>query len=105
MLTPLLALQSALAAFTTYYLWAWISGARAAQSAPDAPPEARDTTAPSAAHLGIGLVTNFFDTLGIGSFAPTTAIYKFFKFVPDRLIPGTLNVGHTIPTITQAFIY
>ena len=25
--------------------------------------------------------------------------------VPDRLIPGTLNVGHTLPTITQAFIY
>ena len=105
MLSPLLALQSALAAFTAYYLWAWFTGARAAQSAPDAPAEARDTATPSPAHLGIGLVTNFFDTLGIGSFAPTTAIYKFFKFVPDRLIPGTLNVGHTIPTIIQAFIY
>jgi uncharacterized membrane protein YfcA len=105
MLTPLVALQSALAAFTLYYLSAWYRGAQAAQSAPDAPPEAKDRTMPNAAHLGIGLVTNFFDTLGIGSFAPTTAIYKFFKFVPDRLIPGTLNVGHTIPTIIQAFIY
>jgi uncharacterized membrane protein YfcA len=59
----------------------------------------------TAMELGTGFVTNFFDTLGIGSFAPTTAIYKFFKIVPDRLIPGTLNVGHTLPTITQAFIY
>ena len=105
MLTPLLALQAALAAFTAYYLAAWYKGAQAAHSAASAPPEARDTAMPGAAHLGIGLVTNFFDTLGIGSFAPTTAIYKFFKFVPDRLIPGTLNVGHTIPTIIQAFIY
>ena len=105
MLTPLLALQSALAAFTIYYLTAWYTGARAAQKAADAPPEAKDTRPPGPAHLGIGLVTNFFDTLGIGSFAPTTAIYKFFKFVPDRLIPGTMNVGHTLATITQAFIY
>src|SRR5688572_564931 len=105
MLSPLLALQSALAAFTAYYLGAWYTGAHAAHSVADAPPEAKDTTMPNGAHLGIGLVTNFFDTLGIGSFAPTTAIYKFFKIVPDRLIPGTLNVGHTLPTITQAFIY
>ena len=55
--------------------------------------------------LGVGLVTNFFDTLGIGWFAPTTATFKFFKMVPDRLIPGTLNVGHTIPTIMQAFLF
>ena len=59
----------------------------------------------SSLELGTGFVTNFFDTLGIGSFAPTTAIFKFFKLVPDRLIPGTLNVGHTLPTIAQAFIY
>jgi uncharacterized membrane protein YfcA len=25
--------------------------------------------------------------------------------VPDRLIPGTLNAGHTLPTMLQAFIY
>ncbi|NQW05358.1 MAG: sulfite exporter TauE/SafE family protein [Acidobacteria bacterium] len=52
-----------------------------------------------------GAVTNFFDTLGIGSFAPTTAVFKFLKMVPDRLMPGTLNVGHTLPAIAQAFIY
>ena len=55
--------------------------------------------------MGTGFVTNFFDTLGIGSFAPITAIFKFFKLVDDRMIPGTMNVGNTIPTVTQAFIF
>jgi uncharacterized membrane protein YfcA len=52
-----------------------------------------------------GFVTNFFDTLGIGCFAQQTAIFKFFKLVDDKLIPGTLNVGNTINTVTQAFIF
>ena len=55
--------------------------------------------------LGTGFITNFFDTLGIGSFAQQTAIFKFFKLVDDRLIPGTMNVGNTIPTVIQAFIF
>jgi uncharacterized membrane protein YfcA len=45
------------------------------------------------------------DTLGIGSFAQQTAIFKFFKLVDDRVIPGTMNVGNTICTTTQAFIF
>lgn len=53
----------------------------------------------------IGFVTNFFDTLGIGSFAPTTAIFKLRKLVPDEKIPGTLNVGHALPTVAQALIF
>jgi uncharacterized membrane protein YfcA len=53
----------------------------------------------------IGFVTNFFDTLGIGSFAPTTSLFKLWRLVPDERIPGTLNVGHTIPTIVEALIY
>ena len=60
---------------------------------------------PSALHLATGFVTNFFDTLGIGSFATTTAIFKFKRMIADELYPGTLNVGHTFPTIFQAFIY
>ena len=59
----------------------------------------------SPAALGVGAVANFFDTLGIGSFAPTTAAIKFFKLTKDELIPGTLNVGHAIPTIAQALIF
>lgn len=60
---------------------------------------------PTAEHHGIGLVTNFFDTLGIGSFAPTTSIFRLRRLVPDDLIPGTLNVGHAVPVAVQAFIY
>jgi uncharacterized membrane protein YfcA len=55
--------------------------------------------------LGTGFVTNFFDTLGIGSFAPQTSIFKFFRLVDDRIIPGTMNVGNTMPTVAQAFIF
>ena len=61
--------------------------------------------APSLLQLATGFITNFFDTLGIGSFATTTAIFKLKKMVSDELFPGTLNVGHTLPTIFQAFIY
>ena len=50
-------------------------------------------------------MTNFFDTLGIGSFAPTTSMFKLNRLVPDEKIPGTLNVGHALPTIAQAFIF
>ncbi|MGH9372567.1 MAG: permease, partial [Vicinamibacterales bacterium] len=41
----------------------------------------------------------------IGSFATTTTVFRLRNMVPDRIIPGTLNAGHTLPTITQAFIY
>ena len=60
---------------------------------------------PTATELGIGFGTNFFDTLGIGSYAPTTALFKLFKLVPDERIPGTLNVGHTPPVLLQVPIF
>jgi uncharacterized membrane protein YfcA len=60
---------------------------------------------PSLWESAVGFVTNFFDTLGIGSFAPTTSIYKLKKMVPDERIPGTMHVGHTPPVIIQAFIF
>jgi uncharacterized membrane protein YfcA len=104
-MSPLVGLLGALGAFTVFYLAAWTTGAARARHAASAPPEATSGGIPSVGQLGLGFVTNFFDTLGIGSFAPTTAIFKFFKMVPDRLIPGTLNVGHTLPTIAQAFIF
>ena len=53
----------------------------------------------------IGFVGNFFDTLGIGSFATETAMLKFMKQSEDRLIPGTLNVANAIPTVAQAIIF
>lgn len=54
---------------------------------------------------GIGFVTNFFDALGIGSFATATALLKIFDQSEDRLIPGTLNVGFTLAVILEAFIF
>jgi uncharacterized membrane protein YfcA len=60
---------------------------------------------PSMLECGIGFATDFLDTLGIGSFATTTSLFRLRSLVPDRLLPGTLNVGHALPTIVQAFIY
>jgi hypothetical protein len=56
---------------------------------------AQDVRMPSAGEVVVGFGTEFFDTLGIGSFAPTTPIFKLFGMLPDELIPGTLIVGHT----------
>jgi uncharacterized membrane protein YfcA len=55
--------------------------------------------------LVIGFVTNFFDTLGIGSFATTTAAFRLFHLVPDELIPGTLIVGDALSVLTQAVLF
>jgi uncharacterized membrane protein YfcA len=60
---------------------------------------------PKPIEVGVGFITNFFDTLGIGSFAPTTSLFKLLGLVPDERIPGTLNVGHTPPTVAQALIF
>ena len=60
---------------------------------------------PSWLEVGVGFITDFFDTLGIGSFAPTTTMFKFWKLAPDERIPGTLNVGHALPTIAEALIF
>jgi uncharacterized membrane protein YfcA len=60
---------------------------------------------PTLAELAIGFGTNFFDTLGIGSFATTTAIYRLFRLVPDELIPGTMVVGHALPVVVQALFF
>jgi uncharacterized membrane protein YfcA len=60
---------------------------------------------PSVEALGLGAVVNFFDTLGIGSFATTTAWLKFRKLVPDRLIPPTMVVGLTPPAMAQSIIF
>jgi len=66
---------------------------------------AESAIAPPPAATITGFVTNFFDTLGIGSFATTTSIFRQWRLVPDELIPGTLNVGHALPAIAQAFIF
>ncbi|HMD34325.1 MAG TPA: sulfite exporter TauE/SafE family protein [Vicinamibacterales bacterium] len=60
---------------------------------------------PDPLRVALGAVTAFFDTLGIGSFATTTTMFRLGDMVPVKLIPGTLNVGHTLSTIAQAFIF
>jgi uncharacterized membrane protein YfcA len=87
----------ALGGFAAFYLINWLSAIRQKRDG--------ESIAPGPIHAGIGFVTNFFDTLGIGSFATTTSFYKLRNLVKDEIIPGTLNVGHTLPTIAQAFIY
>ena len=60
---------------------------------------------PRAEAIALGAVVNFLDTLGIGSFAPTTAWFKFRRMVPDRLIPPTLLCGLTPPAMAQSIIF
>lgn len=55
--------------------------------------------------VALGAVTNFFDTLGIGSFAPTIAWMRFRRLVDDRLIPLTMLAGYTVPAILQGVIF
>ena len=104
MTQPVYLLLGALALFAIAYVIGWAIYAKRAAAHRDTPPEARPAGT-SIVHVLTGAVTNFFDALGIGSFATTTAIFRFFKSVPDRVIPGTLNVGHTLPTVAQAFIF
>jgi uncharacterized membrane protein YfcA len=60
---------------------------------------------PKGEALALAAVTNFFDTLGIGSFAPTIAWFRFRKMVPDKLMPLTMFIGYTIPAILQGVIF
>ena len=53
----------------------------------------------------IGFVVNFFDVLGIGAFAPQTALLKFTKQTRDKQIPGTMNVANTLPVLFQALVF
>src|ERR1700722_1567129 len=91
------ALFIAISLVTVAFVSFWWRSAAAAQGA-------ETPKAPSIVDILIGFVTNFFDMLGIGSFAPTTAAFKLGKLVSDEKIPGTLNVGHTLPTAAEAFI-
>lgn len=105
-LHPITALMSALGVLTLVYVAGWRRAAMAVRGLANrqASP-ATDTRFPTPVMIGLGAVTNFFDALGIGSFATSTAAFRFLKMVPDRVIPGTLNAGHTLPTISQAFIF
>jgi len=95
--TAKLVLFGALGAITVVFILAWVRGVRRAR--------ASGGVVPTPLELALGFVTNFFDTLGIGSFASTTSVFKLRRMVPDERIPGTLNVGHALPTVAQALIF
>ena len=105
MLTPKNGLLLLLAAFIVTYVVVWVKASRRARQTLSGDDPAVQLGWPTPLENLIGFVTNFFDTLGIGSFAPTTSVYKLKNIVPDRIIPGTLNVGHTPAVIVQAFIF
>lgn len=68
-------------------------------------PHPEGSLKPKGAALGAAFVANFFDTLGIGSYATTTSMSKLWKLMPDEKIPGTLNVGYVLSTVVQAVIF
>jgi uncharacterized membrane protein YfcA len=77
-------------------IWQWIAHIRSRRT---------QEVRPQLTFLGIGFGANFLDTLGIGSFATTTTMFKLLGRPRDEEIPGTLNVGHALPTIAQALIF
>ena len=103
LLDPRTAILVTLGLVTIGFLFAWYRAASSATRAGRAndgysrPPGVYETV--------VGFVTNFFDTLGIGSFAPTTSLFKVRQVVPDDEIPGTMMIGHTPPVVVQAFIF
>lgn len=53
-----------------------------------------------------GMVGNFFDTLGVSSFAVIIAMGKAMKMkFKDKELPAMLNVSCAIPNITEALIF
>ena len=90
-------LVAALALVSIWYVLQWFLLERA-----KAGPENRT---PRVLDVVLGFVTDFFDTLGIGSFAPTTALFKLWRRIPDEQIPGTLNAGHALPTLAEGLIF
>ena len=109
-MNPITALLTALGALSVAFVGLWTSAVVAAPPlAPRAAPPrdpATDARLPHPVSGRASASSPISSTRsGIGSFATTTAIFRAFKMVPDRIIPGTLNVGHTLPTVVQAFIF
>jgi uncharacterized membrane protein YfcA len=91
-----------LSAVALWFVWLW-PRLEQRRAETDAAPQTVRRLRPF--DLVLGFLANFFDTLGIGSFAPTTAALKFTRRIPDEDIPGTLNVGHALPTLTEGLIF
>lgn len=92
---PKLILLLLLIGFAIWFTITWVSALR----------RSGKFRMPSPYQCLVGFITDFLDTLGVGSFATTTALLRGGKSVDDSKLPGTLNVGHTLPTILQALIF
>lgn len=103
-MTPKAVLFALLILLCLYFAGRWVVVGRRSLQARAPVGRADQGWLPSLGHVAIGFVTNFFDMLGIGSFATTTSLFKFSRTVDDDDIPGTLNVGHTFPTLAEALI-
>ena len=90
-------LVTVLAVLATWYVLEWFLLERAKVAPGNRGPRVLDVV--------LGFITDFFDTLGIGSFAPTTALFKLGRRLPDEQIPGTLNAGHALPTLAEGVIF
>ena len=90
-----LGLLAALVVVNVAFVLAWVRDARRRAERPR----------PKLSDIAIGFATDFLDALGIGSFAPTTALFKFRGSPPDELIPGTLNVGHNAAAFVETVVF
>lgn len=98
------ALLAALAVVSVAYIIVWTLYLRRA-SGGGVRAESNEGGVKLGPQLLIGFFTNLLDTLGIGSFALTSSMYKLLHAIPDDQIPGTLNVGHALPTVAEALIF
>ncbi|HVW67503.1 MAG TPA: TSUP family transporter, partial [Steroidobacteraceae bacterium] len=90
-----LGLLAALVGVNVAFVLAWMRDARQRAARPR----------PQLADVVFGFVTDFLDALGIGSFAPNTALFKFRGKPADELIPGTLNIGHNAAAFIETVVF
>ena len=103
MITAKAGIFLALGLVSATFVGVWVVAARRARRTLSSSDPAVRWEWPDLKETVIGAVVAFFDTLVIGSFAPTTAAYKFFRIVPDRIIPGTLNTGGSLGSAARQF--
>ncbi|MCO4101341.1 TSUP family transporter [Gemmatimonas sp.] len=89
-------LLAAIGLLTSAFFWRWWQASRASGAS---------RPWPTPVQLGIGFGVAFFDTLGIGSLATTTTLFKALRMVPDERLPATMIVGLTTSVVVQALIF
>jgi uncharacterized membrane protein YfcA len=96
-MNPISILLILLGVFAVGYLFVFINALRRDE-------QDGESIAPKPLMSLVSFIANFFDTLGVGSYATTTSMVRFFKLVPDEKIPGSLNVGYVLPTMIEAYV-